>query len=148
MSNVASLISAVAVILVLAIIVERNEIADKFINSNNKLRASVAAGILGGIFGIYGNISGAVYHGAIITTRDLGPLFAGFTGGPLGGFIAGIIAGIHRLTLGGATMYACVVATISIGIFSGILFVIFKGICTTRFPDSFLRHSASVCIFV
>ena len=48
-------------------------------------------------------------------------MLSGFLGGPLGGIIAGLIAGLHRLSLGGITAQACVVATCCIGLICGIL---------------------------
>ena len=76
-------------------------------------------GLLGGVFGIYGNISGFDLNGAVISVRDIGPMLAGFVSGPLGGLIAGLAAGLHRLTMGGITARACVVATCCIGVICG-----------------------------
>jgi len=113
------MIGTLAVILVVSAFIGGSDILSKFANSKNKWKYSAIAGLLGGVFGIYGNISGFDLNGAVISVRDIGPMLAGFTGGPLGGLIAGIIAGGHRLTMGGITAQACVVATCCIGLICG-----------------------------
>ena len=88
---------------------------------NSRVKAVLLAGAIGGVFGIYANISGFDLNGAVISMRDIGPMLAGFIGGPLGGLFAGVIAGLHRLLWGGVTAPACMVATCLIGLFCGII---------------------------
>lgn len=88
---------------------------------NSRVKAVLLAGAIGGVFGIYANISGFDLNGAVISMRDIGPMLAGFLGGPLGGLFAGVIAGLHRLLWGGVTAPACMVATCLIGLFCGII---------------------------
>ena len=122
MSNMFSkMIGTLAVILVISAFIGGSDIISKFVNSDKKWKYSIIAGILGGVFGIYGNISGFALNGAVISVRDIGPMLAGFTGGPLGGLFAGLIAGIHRLTMGGITAKPCVVVTCCIGLICGII---------------------------
>lgn len=113
------MIGTLAVILVIAAFIGGSDIVSKFFNKDKQWKYALIAGILGGVFGIYGNISGFDLNGAVISVRDIGPMLAGFTGGPLGGVLAGLIAGAHRLTMGGITMYACAVATCLIGLMCG-----------------------------
>jgi len=113
------MIGTLAVILVISAFIGSSDIIPKLVKPENKWKYSIIAGILGGVFGIYGNISGFDLNGAVISVRDIGPMLSGFIGGPLGGLIAGLIAGIHRLTIGGITAQACVVATCSIGLICG-----------------------------
>jgi len=113
------MIGTLAVILVVSAFIGGSDILSRFIKTDKKWKYSIIFGILGGIFGVYGNISGFNLNGAVISVRDIGPMLAGFTGGPLGGLIAGLIAGIHRLTMGGITAQACVVATCCIGLICG-----------------------------
>lgn len=108
-----------AVILVVSAFIGGSAILSKIVKSDKKWIYAIVVGILGGIFGIYGNISGFELNGAIVSVRDIGPMLAGFTGGPLGGIIAGVIAGGQRLAMGGITAPACVVATCSIGLICG-----------------------------
>lgn len=115
------MIGTLAVILVISAFFGTSDIISKLVKTNKKWKYSIIAGVLGGAFGIYGNISGFNLDGAVISVRDIGPMLAGFIGGPLGGLIAGAIAGLHRLSMGGITAQACVVATCCIGLICGIL---------------------------
>lgn len=114
------MIGTLAVILVISAFIGSSDVISRFLSRGKKWQYPVIAGILGGVFGIYGNISGIVLRGAVISVRDIGPMLAGFLGGPIGGVIAGLIAGIHRLTMGGPTAQACVVATCCIGLMCGL----------------------------
>jgi len=115
------LIGTLAVILVVAGLIGGSDIISKVMKTERKWSYAIVFGILGGLFGIYGNISGFELRGAIISVRDIGPMISGFTGGPLGGIIAGVIAGAHRLVLGGITAPACIVATCIIGLVCGFI---------------------------
>ena len=116
------MIGTLAVILLIAAFIGSNDIINKWMEKQkSQWMYSVFSGLIGGIFGIYGNISGFELNGAVISVRDIGPMLSGFLGGPLGGIIAGLIAGLHRLSLGGITAQACVVATCCIGLICGIL---------------------------
>ena len=116
------MIGTLAVILVIAAFIGSSDIISKWLEKkHSRVKYAVLSGLVGGVFGIYGNISGFDLNGAVISVRDIGPMLAGFLGGPVGGLIAGLIAGGHRLALGGITAQACVVATCSIGLMCGIL---------------------------
>nr|MCR5430482.1 hypothetical protein [Eubacterium sp.] len=124
----AQMIGTLAVILVVAAFIGGSDIVTKFTISNKKWLYSIATGILGGLFGIYGNISGFQLGGARVSVRDIGPMLAGFTGGPVGGIIAGLIAAVHRIFMGfktidapGDTTIACAIATTLIGLICGII---------------------------
>ena len=88
---------------------------------HNKWKYILQAGLVGGLFGIYGNLSGTAFNGALISVRDIGPMLAGFVGGPVSGLLGGFIAGAHRLALGGITAPPCIVATCIIGILCGFI---------------------------
>ena len=117
------MIGTLAVILVVAAFIGGADLISKFLKTDKtqKWKYVMIAGLLGGIFGIYGNISGFDLNGAVISVRDIGPMLAGYTGGPVGGLIAGVIAGAHRLTMGGITAPPCVVATCLIGLICGLI---------------------------
>ncbi len=109
-----------AVILVVSAFIGGSELLSKFrTKEKTDIKYYIIAGLLGGVFGVYGNISGVNISGAVVSVRDVGPMLAGFTGGPVAGLLAGAIAGIHRLTLGGDTAHACIVATCCIGLMCG-----------------------------
>ncbi|NQV17759.1 MAG: hypothetical protein HQ534_04370 [Armatimonadetes bacterium] len=73
------------------------------------------------LIGIYATIVGKKEYGAIANFRDLGPIMAGFVGGPIVGFLTGLMAAIHRFSIGGFTKIPCSLATILAGIFAGLL---------------------------
>lgn len=75
--------------------------------------------VFGG-FSILGtNIGLPVSDGAIANTRAVGAIVGGLLGGPVVGTGAGFVAGIHRLFLGGATVYASAASTIIEGFIAG-----------------------------
>ncbi len=116
------LIGTLAVTLLLAGCIGGSSLFEKFFGEHRRYKDVILAGILGGLFGIYGNISGVTMSGgAIVSVRDIGPMLAGFMGGPFGGLLAGAIAGVHRLIIGGITAQACTVATCCIGLICGLI---------------------------
>ena len=115
------LIGTLAVILLVSAFVGSTDLLNRFKGKKRSWLFSLLTGVLGGLFGIYGNISGVELHGAVISVRDIGPMLSGFLGGPVSGILAGAIAGAHRMTMGGITARACVVATCLIGLFCGLL---------------------------
>ena len=115
------MIGTLAVILVVSAYTGSTQLLKRYISRQKNRKFMLITGLFGGMFGIYGNISGIELNGAIISVRDIGPMFSGFVGGPLSGLIAGVIAGVHRLSMGGVTAVACVVATSTIGVLCGIL---------------------------
>ena len=115
------MIGTVAVILLVAAFIGSSDFIARYLDNRKKWKRALLAGLIGGIFGIYGNLSGLELRGAVISVRDIGPMLSGYIAGPYGGLIAGLIAGIHRLTIGGMTAEACVVATCSIGFMCGML---------------------------
>lgn len=114
------MIGTLAVILVVSAFIGGSDVISKYLTKGRKWLYPVIAGLLGGVFGIYGNISGFSLNGAVVSVRDIGPMLSGFISGPIGGLIAGLIAGLHRLSMGGITATACVVATCCIGLMCGL----------------------------
>ncbi len=131
------LIETLAIMLLAAAFAGSTEHIYKHINQRRNLRFIIIAGLCGGLFGIYGNISGIELNSAVISVRDIGPMLAGFLGGPFCGLIAGVVAGVHRLFMGGITAQACVVATVLIGVFCGLL---------SMFAPKFIRHPAGALL--
>jgi len=80
--------------------------------------------LLFGGFSIFGTYLGIpMPSGAIMSIRDLGPMVAGLSLGPVFGLGAGLIGGIHRYTLGGFVAVPCGLSTIVIGLICGLLYV-------------------------
>lgn len=118
-----SLIGTLAVILLVSVYAGSTQLLKRYLGTGKQKSwlFLLLAGVFGGLFGIYGNISAVPYNGALISVRDIGPMLSGFIGGPVSGLIAGAIAGGHRLTMGGSTAVACVVATTIIGLSCGLI---------------------------
>lgn len=112
------LLGTLAVILLAGAFISNSSFMFKWA-SQKSWKFIIIAGLVGGLFGIYGNYSGFQYNGAIISVRDAGPMLAGISGGPVSGLIAGLICGAHRLFMGGVTAPACMVATCMIGLICG-----------------------------
>ena len=117
------MIGTLAVIILVAGYIGANDLLSKFYSAEQRWKYIIISGILGGIFGIYGNISGVSMpgSGAVISVRDIGPMLSGFMGGPLGGLLSGLICGYHRYTMGGITAVACIIATCTIGVLCGFI---------------------------
>lgn len=113
------LISSLSVFLVIAGVIGGSDLLSNIATTKSQRVHAFMIGLAGGVFGIYGNLSGIDVNGAIVTIRDIGPMLAGFLAGPIAGITAGLVAGIHRYTMGGITAEACVVATGLIGIICG-----------------------------
>jgi len=84
--------------------------------------------LLFGGFSIFGTYIGIpMPSGAIMSIRDLGPMVAGLSLGPLVGLGAGLIGGIHRFSLGSFVAVPCGLATIFLGLICGVYHVLKSG---------------------
>lgn len=101
------------------------EILDKKFTTRNRLLAIITFGSIS----IFGTYSGLELYGAIVNVRDLAPMVAGLTGGPIIGTCAGLIGAVHRYSLGGSTAFPCSLATVLAGFFGGMVYVV----CGRRF---------------
>ncbi|MCI2069431.1 MAG: SpoIIE family protein phosphatase [Bacilli bacterium] len=122
-----SLIGTIAVIDLVAVVLNGMHHISKIRGDNNKWVKYVFLGIVGGLFGIYATISGYKMPetGATVSIRDVGPMMAGILGGPLAGLIAGLVAGLHRLLYGLpdvtiGTSIPCSISTFLIGTLAGL----------------------------
>jgi len=116
----------VAVLIVVAFMIGGSDLMPGLAWKKHTWKTGIIYGIIGGIFGIYGNLAGVNIGGAVVSIRDIGPMMAGFMSGPIGGLTAGVIAGGHRVFLGGITATACIVATCLIGLICGLLSLVLK----------------------
>ena len=82
--------------------------------------------LLFGSLSIFGTLSGFEILGAPVNIRDLGPLVAGITCGPVVGGAAGIIGAVHRLSMGGFTCIPCSLATAISGFAGGTIYILNK----------------------
>ena len=84
--------------------------------------------LLFGSFSIMGTALGIpLKDGIIANIRDIAPMLAGLTAGPLVGLCVGLIGAAHRLTMGGITDVSCSLATVISGLLSGYVNHLNKG---------------------
>ena len=122
-SSLLVLLQLICVIIVVAYLLTRSRIFPEILDGYPTVKTQIIMVLLFGALSIYGTLSGIQFLGAPINVRDLGPMLAGLLGGPWVGLGAGLIGAIHRLSLGGFTMYACSIATVFAGIFGGIIWL-------------------------
>ena len=137
-----TLFQMMCVVVVFAYLVSRtrfyNEVLDGILSWKNQLLLSLVFGIVS----IYGSMSGIEIMGAPLNIRDIGPMVAGFVGGPIAGVGAGLIGAGYRMTMGGFTMTACSLATVLSGILAGLIFLANK----KEIPGIVLAVAATVII--
>ncbi len=124
-----TLAEKVCVIVLVGYIVSRAPFMRPYVEDRPpSLRSHLLLGFIFGLFSIYGTLSGVQLLGAVVNTRDTGPMIAGLLGGPVPGLIAGLMGGGHRLLIGllnwdrfGFTAIPCSVSTLLIGIIAGLI---------------------------
>lgn len=121
------LLQMVCVIMVITYLIMRSHIFSDFQLGTLTWKSSLLMILLFGAVSIYGTESGIFIMGAQINIRDLGPVAAGLTCGPIVGIGAGLIGGLYRYAIGGGiTLLAGTIATICAGLFSGIIYLLNK----------------------
>jgi phosphoserine phosphatase RsbU/P len=121
------LIEKACLVLIIVYLLSRTRLFNPVLTRNLNIRTQIFLVIIFGILAIYGTYSGVKTTGAIANIRNLGPMIAGFTGGPWVGLGAGLIGGIHRYFQGGYTAIPCTLGTIISGLAAGIFYMILKG---------------------
>lgn len=92
------------------------------LSAKKGLIAKLVVGAVLGLLAIYGTLmSNKLPDGTAPNVRELAAIIAGVTAGPVGGLLAGLIGGIHRFSMGGPTALPCGLATILVGIISGLV---------------------------
>ncbi|MDQ6421993.1 sensor histidine kinase [Paenibacillus sp. LHD-117] len=131
------MLERVGILLIVVFLLSRMRSFRQIIHHEHRLKEKLSLIAIFGIFGIISNYTGIEinqgvitspewqadvdYDSALANTRVLGVALGGLLGGPLVGFGTGLIAGLHRVSLGGFTAYACGVSTILAGIATGLL---------------------------
>jgi phosphoserine phosphatase RsbU/P len=121
------LLQMVCVIIVITYLIMRSRFFIDFQNRALTWKSSILMILLFGLVSIYGTESGIYAFGAQINIRDLGPMAAGLTCGPLVGLGAGIIGGLYRYFItGGISQLACTIAAIIAGLIGGAVYLLNK----------------------
>jgi sigma-B regulation protein RsbU (phosphoserine phosphatase) len=126
-----NLVNSMAVIMVITYLITRSRFYGEILAKNLTPRNQLLLVLIFGAFSIYGTLGGIELLGAIANIRDLGPTIAGLIGGPVVGLGTGLIGGLHRLTLGGFTVYSCSLSTVLAGLIGGAVYLLRKG----KFPN-------------
>jgi sigma-B regulation protein RsbU (phosphoserine phosphatase) len=117
------LLQMICVIIVFAYLLTRSRLFTEVLGGHPSVKTQVLLTLIFGIISIYGTVSGVEVLGAIINVRDLGPMVAGLTCGPIVGLGAGLIGAAYRMSLGGFTVISCSLATILSGLFGGLIYL-------------------------
>jgi len=121
-----SLFEKVALVIVVFYLLFQIKYFHRMLTGKINVLGQVLLAIIFGLLAIYGTYSGVQTSGAIANIRNLGPMMAGFIGGPWSGLGAGLIGGIHRYFIGGFTAIPCGVGTALSGLLSGLLLLLLK----------------------
>ncbi|HEX3002315.1 MAG TPA: SpoIIE family protein phosphatase [Methanoregula sp.] len=123
LSSLIVLLQLMCVIIVAAYLLTRSRFFPEVLEGRLSFKVQVILIIFFGALSVYGTVAGFEVNGAIINVRDLGPMLAGLLGGPVVGVGAGLIGAIHRMSLGGFTVYSCSLATVLAGLFGGLIWL-------------------------
>ncbi|MEH7452473.1 sensor histidine kinase [Gottfriedia acidiceleris] len=131
------MLERVGILVILAFLLSRMKSFRQIIQNEHSFGAKMILIVTFGAFDVISNYTGVhIYHesimsqswhfnvasnNAIANTRIMGVAIGGLIGGPIVGLGVGLIAGLHRLTLGGFTAYACAISTIVAGVVTGLL---------------------------
>jgi sigma-B regulation protein RsbU (phosphoserine phosphatase) len=122
-----TLVKNMSVVIVLAYVITRSRIFASILKGKLDFGNQLCLIGIFGVFSIYGTLSGIQVLGAIANIRDLGPMIAGFMGGPIAGLGAALIGAAHRYSLGGISALPCAISTIIAGLTGGAVFFLRRG---------------------
>ncbi len=117
------LFEIICVIAVFAIFLIRSHFFTEVLEHHPRIITQIILIIFYGLLSIVGTVTGISLFGSIGNVRDIGPMIAGLTCGPLIGIGAGIIGGVFRFMQGGPYMYTGLSAPIFCGIMGGVLYL-------------------------
>ena len=122
-SDLIVLVQMICVIVVAAYLLTRSRLFTEILDGHPSVRAQIVMVLVFGVLSVYGTMSGITILGAEINVRDLGPMVAGLTCGPLVGLGAGLIGAAYRVSLDGFTVWPCSLATVLAGVFGGLVWL-------------------------
>lgn len=117
------LFEIICVITVFAIFLIKSHLFTEVLEHHPRITTQIILMVFYGLLSIVGTVTGIGLFGSIGNVRDIGPMIAGLTCGPLIGVGAGLIGGTFRLMQGGPYMYTGLSAPIFCGIMGGILYL-------------------------
>ena len=117
------LFEIICVIAVFAIFIIRSNYFTEILEHRPRIITQILFMVFYGLLSIIGTVTGIGLFGSIGNVRDIGPMMAGLTCGPVIGLGAGIIGGVYRFLQGGPYMYTGLSAPILCGILGGVLYL-------------------------
>jgi len=126
LQSLITLFQMICVIIVFAYLFTRSKYFLEVLEHRPTLSTQLILIAVFGLLSIYGTISGVTLSGAVLNVRDLGPIIAGLTCGPVIGVGAGLIGGFYRMAQGGPYMYTGFIAPVLAGLLSGIIYIVNK----------------------
>ncbi|HWQ65721.1 MAG TPA: LytS/YhcK type 5TM receptor domain-containing protein [Methanospirillum sp.] len=121
--NSVILFEIICVIAVFAYFIIRSYYFTEILEHHPRIVTRIILMVFYGLISIVGTVTGIGLFGSIGNVRDIGPMIAGLTCGPVIGIGAGIIGGAFRFMQGGPYMYTGLSAPIFCGIMGGILYL-------------------------
>ncbi|PKL60032.1 MAG: hypothetical protein CVV33_04785 [Methanomicrobiales archaeon HGW-Methanomicrobiales-4] len=122
--NSVILFEIICVIAVFSIFLIRSHYFTEILEHHPRIRTQIILIVFYGLISVVGTVTGIGLFGSIGNVRDIGPMIAGLTCGPVIGIGAGVIGGIFRFMQGGPYMYTGLSAPIFCGIMGGILYLV------------------------
>lgn len=126
LQSLITLFQMICVIIVFAYLFTRSRYFLEVLEHHPRLSTRVLLIIVFGALSVYGTISGVSLNGAVLNVRDLGPMIAGLTCGPVVGIGAGLIGGFYRMAQGGPYMYTGFIAPVLAGLLAGVVYIVNK----------------------
>lgn len=117
------LFEIICVIAVFAVFIIRSRFFTEILEHRPRAITSFIFVLFYGLVSIVGTVTGIGLFGSIGNVRDIGPMMAGLTCGPVIGLGAGIIGGVFRFLQGGPYQYTGLSAPILCGLLGGVLFI-------------------------
>jgi PAS domain S-box-containing protein len=117
------LFEIICVMAVFVIFLIRSHFYTEVLEHRPRILTQIIFMVFYGLISIVGTVTGIGLFGSIGNVRDIGPMIAGLTCGPVIGIGAGIIGGLYRFMQGGPYMYTGLSAPIFCGIMGGILYL-------------------------
>ena len=117
------LFEIICVIAVFAIFVIRSRYFTEVLEHHPQITTQIIFMVFYGLISVVGTVTGIGLFGSIGNVRDIGPMIAGLTCGPVIGVGAGVIGGIFRFMQGGPYMYTGLSAPIFCGFMGGVLYL-------------------------
>ncbi len=136
LERLVQLCDGVAVLSLIGYFLTRSRYASVFMSKTISPFSVLFMGLIGGVFYLYGILTGVQIGPYSISIQMLGPVMAGLIAGPFGGILAGILGILLNFAIGESIgIFTCVV-TFLVGIVGGLFWYLHKD-AIIRMPHAF-----------